>query len=147
MEIYDSKFLYQKQLEKADDVQTKKKKVRIKETVKDIVDSDVAELPQNAHENDEPSGYESVLDSGNTGKSVGSPLDSSSTVIKNDTQSKRNANKEVRIGDKIMIKNYNASCRVVRIENFAASFKKLIVEFNDGRQDWIIDNPDLYTIL
>ena len=147
MEIYDSKYLYQKQPEKADDVQAKKKRVRIKDAVKDIVDPDVAELPQNAHEYDEPSEYESVLDSGNAGKSVGFPLDSSSTVIKKDTHSKRNANKEVRIGDRIKIKNYNASCRVVRIEYFAASFKKLIVEFADGQQDWIIDNPDLYTIL
>lgn len=146
MEIYDSKYLYQKQPEMAD-VQTKKKRVRIKDAVKDIVDPDVVELPQNAHEYDEPSEYESVLDSGNAGKSVGSPLDSSSTVIKKDTHSKRIANKEVRIGDRIKIKNFNASCRVIRIENFAASFSKLIVEFDDGRQDWIIDNPDLYTIL
>lgn len=147
MEIYDSKYLYQKQPEKADDVQTKKKRVRIKDAVKDIVDPDVAELPQNAHEYDEPSEYESVLDSGNAGKSVGFPLDSSSTVIKKDTHSERSTNKKVRIGDRIKIKNYNASCRVIRIESFAASFSKLIVEFDDGRQDWIIDNPDLYTIV
>lgn len=129
MEIYDSKFLYQKQLEKDDDVQTKKKRARIKETVKDSIDTDVTEMPQN-----EPESSQEVIEQ-------------THDVVKNETLSPKSAGKNVRIGDRIKIKNYNASCRVIRIENFAASFKKLIVEFDDGREDWIIDNPDLYTIV
>lgn len=129
MEIYDSKFLYQKQLEKAEDVQTKKKRARIKETAKDSIDSDVTEMPQNEPENSQK------------------VIKQTHDVVKNETLSQKSANKKVRVGDRIKIKNYNASCRVIRIENFAASFKKLIVEFDDGRQDWIIDNPDVYTIV
>lgn len=129
MEIYDSKFLYQKQLEKVDDVQTKKKRVRIKETVKDSIDSDVTEMAQDEHESPQE------------------VTEQTHDVIINDKDSEKSTNKKVRIGDRIKIKNYNASCRVIRIESFAASFTKLIVEFDDGRQDWIIDNPDLYTIV
>jgi len=129
MEIYDSKFLYQKQLEKVDDVQTKKKRIRIKETVKDPIDSDVTEMAQDEHESPQE------------------VTEQTHDVIINDKDSERSTNKKVRIGDRIKIKNYNASCRVIRIESFAASFSKLIVEFDDGRQDWIIDNPDLYTIV
>lgn len=129
MEIYDSKFLYQKQLEKVDDVQTKKKRIRIKETVKDPIDSDVTEMAQDEHESPQE------------------VTEQTHDVIINDKDSERSTNKKVRIGDRIKIKNYNASCRVIRIESFAASFSKLIVEFDDGRQNWIIDNPDLYTIV
>ena len=129
MEIYDSKFLYQKQLEKVDDVQTKKKRIRIKETVKDPIDSDVTEMPQNKPE------------------SCQVEIEQTHDVVKNETLSQKSNSKKVKIGDRIKIKNYNACCRVIRIENFAASFTKLIVEFDDGRQDWIIDNPDLYTIV
>ena len=129
MEIYDSKFLYQKQLEKVDDVQTKKKRIRIKETVKDPIDSDVTEMAQDEHESPQE------------------VTEQTHDVIINDKDSERSTNKKVRIGDRIKIKNYNASCRVIRIESFAAPFSKLIVEFDDGRQDWIIDNPDLYTIV
>ena len=129
MEIYDSKFLYQKQLEKVDDVQTKKKRIRIKETVKDPIDSDVTEMPQNKPE------------------SCQVEIEQTHDDVKNETLSQKSNSKKVKIGDRIKIKNYNACCRVIRIENFAASFTKLIVEFDDGRQDWIIDNPDLYTIV
>ena len=129
MEIYDSKFLYQEQLEKVDDVQTKKKRIRIKETVKDPIDSDVTEMPQNKPE------------------SCQVEIEQTHDDVKNETLSQKSNSKKVKIGDRIKIKNYNACCRVIRIENFAASFTKLIVEFDDGRQDWIIDNPDLYTIV
>lgn len=198
MEIYDSKYLYQKQPEKAEDVLPKKKRARIKDVAKESVNSDVIEESQDVIEKihdsveqrakkyavigcwikwkptgdigkvisffrdgqvrkmiirtqsgdekelyDNPSAYDVIFGRGADVESV----ESSSTVIDNDTHSKTSANKKVRIGDIIKIKSYNARCKVIRIEKFAASFTKLIVEFDDGRQDWIIDNPDLYTIL
>lgn len=198
MEIYDSKYLYQKQPEKAEDVLPKKKRARIKDVAKESVNSDVIEESQDVIEKihdsveqrakkyavigcwikwkptgdigkvisffrdgqvrkmiirtqsgdekelyDNPSAYDVIFGRGAAVESV----ESSSTVIDNDTHSKTSANKKVRIGDIIKIKSYNARCKVIRIEKFAASFTKLIVEFDDGHQDWIIDNPDLYTIL
>lgn len=119
-EIYDSKFFYQREQEKADAEHPRKKRERIKSTVEEIVISDEIN--------------EKSLSQG------------PSTAIKQDDLSQRKVNREVRIGDRIKMKNYNDSCRVIRIEGFVAAFTKLIVEFDDGRQDWIINNPDLYTI-
>ena len=32
-------------------------------------------------------------------------------------------------------------------ESIGPTLEKLIVEFKDGRQDWVIDTPDIYRIV
>lgn len=179
VEIYDSKYLYQKQLQEAYTESPKKKKERINHVVKGPIPQDGIE--QNIRKYavigcwiqwkptgelgkvtsffkdgpirkmvirnvkgeekevyDNPSSYDVIFDRGDS---------RAPDVEVQEANIQSSTNNKVRVGDRIKIKNYNTSCKVVRIEGFAASFTKLIVEFDDGRQDWIINNPDLYTIL
>ncbi len=184
VEIYDSKYLYQKQTKKADTEPQKKKRERINDVVKEPIPQDGIEQTSRKYAvigcwiqwkptgeigkvtsffkdgqvrkmiirtksgkekevYDNPINYDVIFDRGDSGApdAPSSHVDDKGINIQSGTRNK------VRVGDRIKIKNYNTSCKVVRIEGFAASFMKLIVEFDDGRQDWIINNPDLYTIL
>lgn len=96
---------------------------------------------------DNPSAYDVVFDRGDSRAPDISSSNTSPSVRENESSLHDKTKKKIRVGDRIKIKNYNTSCKVIRIERFAASFTKLIVEFDDGRQDWILNNPDLFTIL
>ena len=93
---------------------------------------------------DNPNDYDIMLNGPklNTAK----PTPPNQVAVVDSSEGKINKPSGVRIGDWIKIKNYNTSCKVIKIDKFASAFTKLIVEFKDGRQDWIINNPDLYTI-
>ena len=54
--------------------------------------------------------------------------------------------KVVRTGDWIKTRANREKCRVMKIEKIGP-YEKLILEYRDGRQDWIINNPDIYTIV
>lgn len=58
----------------------------------------------------------------------------------------RFTNRKVKVGDWIQVKNDSKICKVIKILNFG-SYEKLVVRFKGGREDWIINNPDIYTIV
>lgn len=53
----------------------------------------------------------------------------------------------VYVGTWIKTQYFIDKCKVIRIESIGPTLEKLIVEFKDGRQDWVIDNPDIYRIV
>lgn len=53
----------------------------------------------------------------------------------------------IRVGDWIKTNFFNDKCQVKRIERNGSFYEKLIVQFEDGREDWIINKPDLYKIV
>ena len=65
----------------------------------------------------------------------------------NKQPSKESSSNVVNIGDWIKTNFYNDKCQVINIENRGYSNEKLILQFKDGSQDWIINKPDLYTIV
>ena len=93
---------------------------------------------------DNPNDYDIMLNGPKL--NTANPTPPNQVAVVDSSEGKTNKPSGVRIGDWIKIKNYNTSCKVIKIDKFASAFTKLIVEFKDGRQDWIINNPDLYTI-
>ena len=57
-----------------------------------------------------------------------------------------NPRQTAEIGDWIKIEGVRPICQVIGKEKFGSYMERLIIQFNDGRQDWIIDGQDNYSI-
>lgn len=119
VEIYDSKFLYQK----------------VFETKNDLKSSISGSKPSLSEQKDviyEEATSENTSDSQNT---------------RNHSNIKKSKIGGVKVGNWIKSNYFLDKCKVIRIESIGPTLEKLIVEFKDGRQDWVIDNPDIYRIV